>query len=281
VGESNESSYVAFASFEAATGECWHVTLRQGMTQAMATKMIGLCVFVGKEAMAQGLTPISEYNEYRASMPITTLRARREAKIAQEEKAERARVAKAEARAVAAKKAEAKAALLAFNKAAAAEAAAENKQGKTQTRTPPTQARSGNGGSRPGFTDLTKSPIAISRLSIQEDKNGKTKVHLFSPNEKLKGPIWRIIPAIITNVIRGHYDVNAADVEAMLSVVGKSINVSWLVHWIPSPKNPKWKDILDIEIPAKVGVRNPQIQVGQPAPRPEAELETPESEIPF
>jgi len=251
-------------------------------------------------------------------MPITTLRGRREAKIAQEEKAERARVAKAEARAVAAKKAEAKAALLAFNKAAAAEAAAakkaedakkaegakaaarqadvkraaaarqtaarqaaENKQGKTQTRTPPTQARSGNGGSRPGFTDLTKSPIAISRLSIQEDKNGKTKVHLFSPNEKLKGPIWRIIPAIITNVIRGHYDVNAEDVEAMLSVVGKSINVSWLVHWIPSPKNPKWKDILDIEIPAKVGVRNPQIQVGQPAPRPEAELETPESEIPF
>ena len=87
----------------------------------------------------------------------------------------------------------------------------------------------------------------IGRVEIGGTKDDPT-VQMYSSNLNLKFPILQPKARFVTEVIRRRYG-GTIDQEQLdlLQQCGSVIPVSWEVSWTPSPKNPKWKDLVDIE----------------------------------
>lgn len=101
-------------------------------------------------------------------------------------------------------------------------------------------------------------PVRIGKFKITGTKD-QPVVELYSPNEKLKFPVLRPPFSILETVIhRGYPDLDISK----LSECGTEGEVNWVVGWVASPKNPKWRDLTDITIP-KLGPPAEEYTIGE------------------
>lgn len=76
-------------------------------------------------------------------------------------------------------------------------------------------------------------------------------VEIYSANEKLKFPELKPTADIVINTLERRYgEGSLGTFQEQLQQYGFVKPVDWDVYWTPSPKNPKWKDLLDIVVPA-------------------------------
>lgn len=93
--------------------------------------------------------------------------------------------------------------------------------------------------------DANDNPVRIGSFKITGTKD-KPVVELYSTNERLKFPVLRPPFSVLEGVVhRGYPDL---DLTA-LSDCGREGGVDWVVDWEPSPKNPKWRDLVAVTIP--------------------------------
>jgi hypothetical protein len=250
--EGPEVPFLAWADYESPSGETWHVTIRSGATKEHLSGMVALLQAFSEEAIQAGFVPISDINEYGKAIPITMLRQWRE-------------------------NATTKAAETAAKKQAANEqapASAKAQKASQPSAPAPAQQRQ----ERKGW-DTRQSPIAVSHLVIQGTKEAPSVV-MQSPNPALKHPVFTSPAKLVGAIISGHYDLEQRTREAiyaLLNEVGGTVDVQWYIHWAPSPKNPSWKDIQDIEIPKLAQWRKEGVPVGQAAPREQDEDQSQET----
>lgn len=227
----SEAGVIAFADFVGPEGTTWAVTIREGATQKMVSEMFELCLFAMACGRHHGFESVSRINEFGSKLTVSKLAANRSAKRLQ-----------AEQRAIAAKQR----ADATKNQPAASAKQAPKQAPKQPVKSPkkPTPQQ-GRGGLPQGW-DLKKSPIAVGRLLVQGAAD-TPKVEMYSPNKKLKHPVFTVNSSVVAAIIRSWYTVEEDDLEHLFTV-GKSMPVDWFVHWVPSPKNASWKDIADIAI---------------------------------
>lgn len=107
---------------------------------------------------------------------------------------------------------------------------------------------SNGGGTDQQHWDTRQSPCAVSRLLITGTKE-RPKVQMWSPNTALKYAAFEPTSTMVVNLLTGRYDVEQSLLQNLYDV-GEEIPLRnpWLVHWTESPKNPKWKDIVTIDV---------------------------------
>ena len=235
IGEHSEAVVVAFASFVDSSGVTWHATIRDGATKKKIDAMFDLCVYATQSAQERAFDPLSEDNEFGKRLRISELAGYRARRLEQEQRA----------------------------------ANRPKKNGASQTSTPPATRTSGapprqNGGGQTPHCDIKKSPLSVARLLIQGTTEDP-KVVMHSPHTGLKHPLFTVSSSVVVAVIVGWYAVEQDSLDS-LSVVGTGMKVDWLVHWVPSPKNPNWKDIVDILIPKLATVRRKERLLAQANP---------------
>lgn len=228
---STEAAVLAFADFIAADRTTWHVTIREGMTRAMIDGLFDALLYAVESGKERGFESVSEYNEFGSKVALSELAARRKRKAEQERERQEAKAKKQQARG----------------------ARPVNSKGR-----PATAATGG----RIKHCDIKKSPLAVSGLLIQGSAE-EPKVEMFSPHKGLKHALFTVSSSVVAAIIRSWYAIEQDDLNHLFTV-GKQIPVQWLVHWVPSPRNPVWKDIVDIGIPKMSMLRRKeQIQSSQ------------------
>lgn len=95
----------------------------------------------------------------------------------------------------------------------------------------------------------------ITRLVISGTLE-KPTVEMFSSNDKLKFPFMKTPSGIVKDFLEKNYPALSSGELEVLDRCGKTINVDWLIEWQPSPKNERWKDLLDIRVPRLADAKN-------------------------
>lgn len=95
----------------------------------------------------------------------------------------------------------------------------------------------------------------INRLVISGTLD-KPLVEMYSTNDRLKFSFMRTPSDIVKGFLEQNYPTMSAAQLEVLDRCGKTISVDWLIEWQPSPKNPKWKDLLDIRVPRLADAKN-------------------------
>lgn len=89
-------------------------------------------------------------------------------------------------------------------------------------------------------------PLQVGRVVVTGTVDAPV-VEMYSKNASLK---WPVIKAPVTKVVPILAQQLGADEDGLRGRLtpGQTFSVDWLVHWMPSPKNDKWKDLLDITV---------------------------------
>jgi hypothetical protein len=93
-------------------------------------------------------------------------------------------------------------------------------------------------GAGPQVSEVSKVVIAGTREAPQ--------VQMFSPNEKLKFPLFTVPSSRVRGILQDRYPNLGEEDLRVFGECGFQFPVDWSVHWSPSPKNEKWKDIITI-----------------------------------
>lgn len=100
------------------------------------------------------------------------------------------------------------------------------------------------------YAQATEGTERCSRLLVEGTLEDPV-VKLFSANPKLQFPFIYPKSSIVIDLLsRIGVETNDPKVQR-LAQPGVSMNICWDVAWKQSPKNPKWKDILGIQIVPK------------------------------
>jgi hypothetical protein len=71
-------------------------------------------------------------------------------------------------------------------------------------------------------------------------------VEMYSPNDKLKFPVFKVPSNRVATLLQERYPQLTAEQTSVMYDCGLQFPVQWSVHWVPSPKNAKWKDLITI-----------------------------------
>ena len=261
--ERNEGPWLAFFDLVGPMGQTYHATIKAGATKGDIDEMYDLLAYAGKQSAQEGFGLISEYNEFGQRVALSRLAelriAKHDAKVRQEQVLEQKQ------------------------KRQATRTAAATTATPAPT-TQPTTTRTASG----KHWDLKKSPVEVNRIVVQGTKD-EPKLEVYCSNKALQHPAFYIPLVVAVGVICRHYEIDREQLEGWLGDIGAEINLKkpWLVHWEPSTKNPKWKDVVDIMIPEKAAVRRSreEIERGEREAHTAAADGSPplvgESEIPF
>lgn len=104
-------------------------------------------------------------------------------------------------------------------------------------------ASGGPSGASPAPTGIQVSDV--SKVIISGTRDAPI-VQMFSPNEKLKFPLFQTPAGLVESALRDRYPRLADEDLQVFRDCGFQMPVSWRVQWTPSPKNPKWKDLVTI-----------------------------------
>jgi hypothetical protein len=252
-----EAPWLAFFEVQGPMGQTYHATIRAGATKESIDEMYDLLAYAGTVGAQEAFSFISEYNEFGQRLTLSRLGDMRVAK-------HDAEVKKAAARNRANRAATRQSAP---PQAAPPQAAPPQAAPPTQAQTRPqaqqaqqpaqTQQRSAsstNGRNR--YWDLKKSPIEVNKIEIQ-GTNDDPKLKIYCSNPRLSFPAFNTPTSVMVAIIGQHYDLDTDAMRSWLSHVGEviTLNHPWLIHWEPSAKNAKWKDVIDVEIPEKADQR--------------------------
>jgi hypothetical protein len=73
-------------------------------------------------------------------------------------------------------------------------------------------------------------------------------VKMFSPNEKLKFPVMTCPYSVLSRVIEASYPGIDREKHGKFGQCGTVHAVNWTVFWVPSPKNPRYKDLSKVQV---------------------------------
>jgi hypothetical protein len=96
-----------------------------------------------------------------------------------------------------------------------------------------------------GHNDANDNPRQVSRVVVSGTK-AAPKVECFSPNAKLKFPIFVIPFSILHAILDARYPEQEGWNLKQFSDIGEEYSVDWEVYWEPSPKDAKYRDVTDI-----------------------------------
>ena len=244
-----EAAWLAFFELQGPMGQTYHATIRAGATKEAIDDMYELLAYAGVAGAKNSFAFVSEYNEFGQRLTLSRLGDMR--------------VAKHDAD-IAKKKAAADRELRRNNpptQPAQPAQPAPTRAAPAAARTPaqqrqPAQSSTQSSSGRNPHWDLKKSPIEVSKIEIQ-GTNDDPKLKVYCSNPRLSFPAFTVSVSVFVGVIGRHYDIDMDAMRDWLSNVGNVINLRrpWLVHWEQSPKNEKWKDVIDVEIPEKADQR--------------------------
>jgi len=100
--------------------------------------------------------------------------------------------------------------------------------------------------------DSRKSPVAVAKILVTGEDTYPL-LQMYSPNPKLEYPVVSPPAALVCAILEAKYGLTKAQLTSLMSPGKKISGKKWLVAWVQSPKNPKWKDVVDIIIPKLAG----------------------------
>ncbi|MCK4302654.1 MAG: hypothetical protein KAY24_00240 [Candidatus Eisenbacteria sp.] len=242
--------------YDQVTGQDWNITLREGVTFTdLAGLMQGLA-FLRDEGKEYGF--VATYAE--TDPGVAKAEAQRERKAAtQKVQAERAarveefaeKTSTVVERAAATEETKAtKGRELAPWEIRMAKARADAKTDKPKTdanaepKKAPAKAKTETPAPGPGLDDAKSQDQLIGKIVIGGMK-ASPQIQMFSVNEKLQYPVLYAPSSVVISMLERKYG-KSEETANLLTDVGEEYPVNWQIHWVPSPKNPKWKDLDDI-----------------------------------
>lgn len=93
--------------------------------------------------------------------------------------------------------------------------------------------------------------LEVSRVVVEGTLDNPI-VRMFSPNEKLKFPVMTCPYSVLLRVLQSSHPGVPDNVFEKFGKCGSVHTVDWSIYWIPSPKNPRYKDLSKVQVNRKV-----------------------------
>lgn len=94
--------------------------------------------------------------------------------------------------------------------------------------------------------------LVVSKLVVEGTLENPV-IKMYSANEKLKFPVLTCPYNVLARVIQSSYPGIEHNKIEKFAQCGSIHAVDWLVYWIPSPKNARYKDISRVQVRSQGG----------------------------
>jgi len=97
----------------------------------------------------------------------------------------------------------------------------------------------------------------VDRILVSGTKDAP-RVEMFSHNPNLQYPIAKVPSGMACGILtKAYYELTRDNLDYLFDV-GEEVTVRWIVTLVQSPKNEKWRDLDDIEIPSMQRSEEPE-----------------------